>query len=252
MTKTINNDNYIKIYGFMLNDLKLKGNELIIYACIYGFIKTTGKPFNSKLHYLEQWTNCSKQSVIECLNSLVKKGYLVKFKSSQKNISYFISIAKESLPIMVKKLDQQGKESLPILVKKVYQQGKESLPSYIRYNNDIINDKIYDTNSIVNQSSINELISVLPNLNIDCEIDPNINYNLLANKVKESDYLINFKSLKQLHNNYDKIINDNYKRWSSEFSKKNEPSQTRQTLALERNYTAEELDELIDSNNFDF
>lgn len=237
MTKTINNDNYIKIYGFMLNDLKLKGTELIIFACIYGFNKETGEPFNGKLHYLEQWTNSSKQTVIECLNSLVKKGYLVKYKSSQKNISYFISIGKESLPIMVKKLDQQG---------------KESLPSYIRYNNDIIIDKIDDTNSIVNQSSINELIKVLPQLNIDCEIDPNINYSLLTTKVQESDYLINFKSLKQLHKLYDKIINDNYKRWNSEVSKKTEPSQIRQTLAFERNYTAEELDELINSNNFDF
>lgn len=241
----------------MLSELKLKGNELIIYACIYGFNKTTGKPFSGALNYLKQWTNLTIPSIIHCLKMLVDKGYLIKVKSNNNDIKYYTA-SKESLQEIVKKLNNGSKESLQGVVKKLNNSSKESLQgcketlhNNIRYNNDNIVDKIDDKEIIINQSSINELIKVLPQLNIDCDINPNINYKQLAIKVTESDYLINFKSLNQLHKLYDDIINDKYKRWtSSEESKNLEP--TRQKLDLERDYTEEELDELLDVYNLDF
>ena len=33
------NENYITIQGWMVNELKLTGNDLICYALIYGFTK---------------------------------------------------------------------------------------------------------------------------------------------------------------------------------------------------------------------
>ena len=33
----VNPENYITVQGWMVTDLNLKGNELLIYACIYGF-----------------------------------------------------------------------------------------------------------------------------------------------------------------------------------------------------------------------
>lgn len=74
----INRENYITIQGFMITDLKLKGNELIIYACIYGFTQAEGQTFSGSLQYLADWTNSSKQSVMKCLKSLVEKGLIVK------------------------------------------------------------------------------------------------------------------------------------------------------------------------------
>ena len=61
----VNADQYIVLQGWMISDLKLKGNELVIYACIYGFSQA-------------DWTNSTKQSVVKCLKSLVEKGYVVK------------------------------------------------------------------------------------------------------------------------------------------------------------------------------
>ena len=34
----IKNENFIAIQGWMINELQLKGNDLIVYALIYGFI----------------------------------------------------------------------------------------------------------------------------------------------------------------------------------------------------------------------
>ena len=74
----VKRENYITVQGFMLTDLKLKGNELLIYACIYGFSQTENQVFNGGLQYLADWVNSTKQSVIKCLKSLEEKGYIIK------------------------------------------------------------------------------------------------------------------------------------------------------------------------------
>lgn len=74
----VNRENFIALQGWMITDLRLKGNELIIYACIYGFSQAENQVFNGSLQYLADWTNSTKQSVIKCLKSLTEKGYLVK------------------------------------------------------------------------------------------------------------------------------------------------------------------------------
>lgn len=78
MASKVNRDNYIVIQGFMLTDLGLKGNELLIYACIYGFSQAENQTFNGSLQYLADWTNSTKQGVIKCLKSLVEKGFIEK------------------------------------------------------------------------------------------------------------------------------------------------------------------------------
>lgn len=74
----VNRENYIVINGWMLTDLKLKGNELLVYACIYGFSQAENQVFNGSLQYLADWTNSTKQGVIKNLKSLEEKGYIVK------------------------------------------------------------------------------------------------------------------------------------------------------------------------------
>ena len=74
----VNRDNYIVIQGWMLTDLKLKGNELIVYASIYGFSQAENQVFNGSLQYLADWTNSTKQGVMKNLKSLEEKGYIVK------------------------------------------------------------------------------------------------------------------------------------------------------------------------------
>lgn len=74
----VNDKNYIVIQGWMLTALHLKGNELLIYACIYGFSQLEGQVFNGSLQYLADWTNSTRQGVVKCLKSLIEKGYIAK------------------------------------------------------------------------------------------------------------------------------------------------------------------------------
>lgn len=78
MTNKVQERNYISIQGWMVSELKLKGNELIIYAIIYGFSQTEGQLFTGSLQYLADWTNSTKQGVSKNLKSLVEKGYIGK------------------------------------------------------------------------------------------------------------------------------------------------------------------------------
>lgn len=74
----VKRENYITLQGWMLTDLGLKGNELILYACIYGFSQAEDQVFTGSLQYLADWTNSTKQGVMKCLKSLVEKGYIIK------------------------------------------------------------------------------------------------------------------------------------------------------------------------------
>ena len=74
----VNPEQYIVLQGWMISELKLKGNELIVYACIYGFSQADGQTFSGSLQYLADWTNSTKQGVVKCLKSLVEKGFVVK------------------------------------------------------------------------------------------------------------------------------------------------------------------------------
>lgn len=78
MVTKVQENNYVVIQGWMINNLKLKGNELIIYAIIFGFSQIEGQLFNGSLQYLADWTNSTKQGVSKNLKSLVDKGLIKK------------------------------------------------------------------------------------------------------------------------------------------------------------------------------
>lgn len=72
-SKVIKSGNYINIQGFMVKDLGLKGNELLVYAIIYGFSQDGETHFTGSLQYLADWTNSTKQGVLKNLKSLLEK-----------------------------------------------------------------------------------------------------------------------------------------------------------------------------------
>lgn len=69
---------YYVIHGWMLNHLKLSGNELVIYAIIYGFSQDGSSEFSGSIDYLAQWTGISRSTVIRALKKLVENGYIIK------------------------------------------------------------------------------------------------------------------------------------------------------------------------------
>ncbi len=96
MEHRLNQDSYIQIEPFMVVNLKLSGNSLIIYAAIYGITVNKGV-FYGSINYLAQWCNCSDRSVILCLNSLLKKGLIRKKKTSKGNV-YISTPVETTLP----------------------------------------------------------------------------------------------------------------------------------------------------------
>lgn len=123
----VKRENYISIQGFMLTDLNLKGNELIIYACIYGFSQLEGQVFNGSLQYLADWTNSSKQGVLKNLQSLVAKGYIQKIDKNINGVKFCEYYATE-LNTVLNNVEHGMQQSLTPPM-------QQSLPNNISLNN---------------------------------------------------------------------------------------------------------------------
>lgn len=84
----IKDENYINIQGWMVNKLNLSGNELIIYALIYGFSQLENHTFQGSLQYICEWTNISKTSCISNLKKLVDKKLIIKKEKEINGIKF--------------------------------------------------------------------------------------------------------------------------------------------------------------------
>jgi hypothetical protein len=69
-------DNHIVVHGWMRTELDLKGNELLLYALIYGFSQDGRSEFSGSIAYMIEWTGIAKKNIIANINSLLKK-YLI-------------------------------------------------------------------------------------------------------------------------------------------------------------------------------
>ena len=123
----IKEENYITIQGWMVSSFGLKGNELLIYAIIYGFSQADGQVFSGSLRYLAEWTNSTKQGVIKSIKSLISKGLIWKDERIVNGVKFCEYYATE-LNGVVNKVEWGGKQSLTV-------GGKQSLPNNININN---------------------------------------------------------------------------------------------------------------------
>lgn len=82
------NNNFITIQGWMVNDLKLSGNELICYALIYGFTQDEESEFRGSLQYISDWLGVSKQNVRLIIKRLVEKGLIIKRDEFINNVKF--------------------------------------------------------------------------------------------------------------------------------------------------------------------
>ena len=81
-------EDYIVIQSYMVSDLKLSGNRLIIYALINGFTKDGNHEFRGSLNYISEWTNLSRNTVLSTLKSLVDDGLIVKREYKENNVKF--------------------------------------------------------------------------------------------------------------------------------------------------------------------
>lgn len=74
----IKDKNYITIQGWMRTELDLKGNDLLVYALIYGFCQSENQKFSGSLQYIADWCGATKQGIMKNLQNLISKGLIIK------------------------------------------------------------------------------------------------------------------------------------------------------------------------------
>lgn len=154
----VKNENYIVIQGFMVKELKLKGNELLVYSIIYGFSQTENQRFTGGLQYLADWTNSTKQGVIKNLKSLVEKGYIIKEDKIINGVK-FCEYRSTELNGVLNKVEQGIKQSLMGGKQSLTEGIKQSLTNNINnnnINNNIFNNKENKSNKVADEISPNE------------------------------------------------------------------------------------------------
>jgi len=100
--------NSVIIHGWMCNELELKGNELLIFALIYGFSQDEVSKFYGGRKYIANTFNISLPTVDKALQNLVDKQYLNKegFDDFVNPNVYWVNLE------VVKKLYEGSKETL--------------------------------------------------------------------------------------------------------------------------------------------
>lgn len=89
----VKDNNFIAIQGWMRTRLNLKGNELLIYALVYGFSQDGNSRFTGSRKYIAEWCGCSLDTVDRSLSSLVGKGLLAKYPHPDQNGSRVVDYA---------------------------------------------------------------------------------------------------------------------------------------------------------------
>lgn len=109
-SSVIRDSNYVVIQGWMLTRLGLKGNELIIYAVIYGFTQNGETEFVGSMKYLADWTNSTIESVRKCIKSLIDKGYIIKALDGS-GVNAYKAVLSAICPHVDKNVDNFGNDA---------------------------------------------------------------------------------------------------------------------------------------------
>ena len=81
--------------SWMVDCFGLTGNELIIYAIIYGFSQDGKSMFMGSREYLSKWTSCTVRNVQRILTGLVDDGLIIRHNiPKQKTRGYQVNIDK--------------------------------------------------------------------------------------------------------------------------------------------------------------
>mgnify|MGYP002762549382 CR=1 FL=1 len=77
---------YVNIQSFMVNELHLSGNALIIYAVIYGFSQDGDSWFTGSRSYLAAWCQASKSTVSRNLETLCADGLIERRERTESGV----------------------------------------------------------------------------------------------------------------------------------------------------------------------
>lgn len=154
------NNNYLVIQGWMINELKLSGNELLTYALIYGFSQDNCSVYSGTQGYIAETLNISKRAVVDILKKLIEKQLIIKIDKEINNIKlcdYKVNLT--SLPMQFlhrgyEETSQGGSEetSHHIYNKDIYKDNNNNNSNQFENQNDIFItydycEKLYNENN---------------------------------------------------------------------------------------------------------
>ena len=122
-------NNYVVIQGWMVSQLHLTGNALMVYACIFGFSQG-GEWYNGTAGYLADWCDCQKKYMLKLLKKMTDEGLLRKRTRDENGVtfcSYQAVTPEEGTEQQPKTPNQEYQSASP--VHKVDHPGAQSAPS---------------------------------------------------------------------------------------------------------------------------
>ena len=78
--------NYITIQGWMIQGLNLKPNEVFVFALMFGFCQDQESQFTGSVKYICTWLNCSKNTALKAIKSLIEKELIIKTEVITNNV----------------------------------------------------------------------------------------------------------------------------------------------------------------------
>lgn len=85
---TMKNGNFITIQGWMINELGLRGNELMCYALIYGFSQDGESSFKGGRKYIANLLGASLPTVDKVLDNLKEKGFISRISQIVNGVTF--------------------------------------------------------------------------------------------------------------------------------------------------------------------
>lgn len=217
----VNNENYVNIQGWMINELNLKSNELIVYAIIYGFTQKEGQVFNGGISYIADWINSTRQTAMNVIKSLEEKGLILKVhegdvtgkkntyiatKSLVKKFDYYKNLTSQEITLdLVKIFNKPSQNFLHNIINIIYKNkddAEASIVGELKVENpeNKPNDDELDEKAVEFKNNIRELIDIVIKSTgqaiqyVEGQIKPcvykDIDLKEFISKIKQSDFLM--------------------------------------------------------------
>lgn len=164
--KFIKDNNFINIQGWMITSLGLKGNQLLVFACIHGFTQDKENWFEGTQAYLAEWCSTSKKCISQNLKELCEAKLLIKEETYIKGIK--MCKYKINFPQIEKICAEELEETAEIEnnYKLIDEEEKNSIVEnffpYYEKNNSVGREKSSPNNKINNKNNNINLPSFYP------------------------------------------------------------------------------------------
>lgn len=124
-------ESYVVLRPFMVEELGLKGSELVAYALIYGFSQDGASWFTGSAQYVADWCGITRRNAINVLQKLTDKGLVEKVRTGQ-GCAYMVckNITGEKTSL-VKKHHRTGEKTSPAGEKTSPVTGEKTSPNNI-------------------------------------------------------------------------------------------------------------------------